>query len=385
MSLTLTRYIMPSDIPENTAAYLITKPKKPLVVREAPYTRPGSGEIIVKNHAIAINPVDWFKQYVGDFLLTWMKCPFVLGSDVAGEVVEVGQGVTRFRTGDRVLAQAVGTAEGRARSSEGAFQQYTVIRDNLAAPIPTSLSYEEACVLPLTLSTAAVGLFQKDFLALKYPTMDPKPSGETLLVWAGSTSVGSNVIQLAKAAGYEVITTASSKNFEYVKRLGASQVFDYRSPTVVQDLVLALKAKKLAGAYAISNNGAESCMSVLEQSQGRKFIANASVPWPDDFPEGRGQTLRVILLILSVGWWLLSIGLKSKIKGIQVKFLVGDTLQDNEVSKVVYEDFLPRALAEGKYFAAPEPLVVGHGLEHVQTGLDVQKKGVSAKKVVVTL
>ena len=376
---------MSTKTPTNTAAYLVGKQVKPLAVKTAPYTPPGAHEIVVKNHAVAINPVDWFKQYVGNLLLSWIKYPFILGGDLAGEIVEVGKGVTRFRVGERVLGHAVGMDGARNRSSEGAFQQYTVIRDNLAAPIPESLSYENACVLPLTLSTAATGLFQRDYLALQYPTVPPKPTGEALLVWGGSTSVGSNAIQLAKAAGYEVFTTASSKNFEYVKRLGASQAFDYRSPTVIQDIILALKHKPLAGSFAIGNNGAESCIAVLEKSKGRKFVALASFPMPKNFPEGSGQNLAIFSMMFSVVWWQLSMWLKSKFKGIPTKFIIGDTLQNNEISNVVYEDFLPQALAEGQYVMAPEPFVVGHGLEYTQEAFDVQKKGVSAKKVVVTL
>jgi hypothetical protein len=58
---------------------------------------------------------------------------------------------------------------------------------------------------------------------------------------------------------------------------------------------------------------------------------------------------------------------------------------DREVSKAIYEDFMPQALAEGRYIAAPEPVVVGKGLDHIQAALDAQRQGVSAKKVVVTL
>jgi NADPH:quinone reductase-like Zn-dependent oxidoreductase len=72
------------------------------------------------------------------------------------------------------------------------------------------------------MSTAACGLFQEDHLALQRSSALPKPTSKTLLVWGGSTSVGSNAIQLAVAAGYEVFTTASPKNFDYVKKLGAA-------------------------------------------------------------------------------------------------------------------------------------------------------------------
>ena len=63
------------------------------------------------------------------------------------------------------------------------------------------------------------------------------------IIWAGSSSIGSNAIQLATATGYEVFTTASPRSFEYVKSLGASQAFDYRSPTVIQDIAFALRHK----------------------------------------------------------------------------------------------------------------------------------------------
>ncbi len=70
---------------------------------------------------------------------------------------------------------------------------------------------------------------------------------------------------------------------------------------------------------------------------------------------------------------------------IRTKFIFGSSLMDNEVSKVIYEDFLPQALADGRYVAAPEPVVVGKGLNYIQAGLDAQKQGVSAKKVVISL
>lgn len=81
---------MPSSVPTNTAAYLVGKQIKPLV-KEAPYTAPAP---VVRGHAVAINPVDVFKQYVEDFLLGWIKYPFVLCGDLAGEIVDVGKGVT---------------------------------------------------------------------------------------------------------------------------------------------------------------------------------------------------------------------------------------------------------------------------------------------------
>lgn len=70
------------------------------------------------------------------------------------------------------------------------------------------------------------------------------------MIWGGSTSVGCNALQLAKAAGYEVITTASPANFEYLKKLGASEVFDYNSSSVKEDLISAFNGKEVVGAVA---------------------------------------------------------------------------------------------------------------------------------------
>jgi NADPH:quinone reductase-like Zn-dependent oxidoreductase len=131
----------------------------------------------------------------------------------------------------------------------GGFQLYTIAKEITVAGIPDSIPYEQAVVLPLSISTAAAGLYQKGFLELPYPTIDPKPIGKTILVWGGSSSVGSTTIQLAVASGLDVVSTASQRNFEYVKELGAKHVFDHSSATVVEDIITALKGTKFVGAF----------------------------------------------------------------------------------------------------------------------------------------
>jgi NADPH:quinone reductase-like Zn-dependent oxidoreductase len=228
----------------------------------------------------------------------------------------------------------------------------------MASPIPDDLSFEKAVVVPLGLSTAACGLFQEaPFLGLQLPTEPArKPTGETVLIWGGASSVGSNGIQLAKAAGYDVIATASAKNFEYVKQLGASQVFDYKSESIVDDLVKAFEGKTFAGVLdCIGFEAAKLSVEVVKRVAGKGAVASTK-GGVDDLPEG--VTL-------------------SKIFGI--------TLRDNGVGKAVYGDYLPQALASGTFVPSPEPLVQGKGLEHVQAGVDRLMAGVSASKVVVTL
>jgi NADPH:quinone reductase-like Zn-dependent oxidoreductase len=372
-------------MPVNTAAWLRKKNGR-LEVGPAPYTPPGEHEIVVRSHAVAINPVDWMMEIIGGLICPWLTYPSVLGSDVAGEVAQVGRSVTRFQVGDRVLGHAVGTEKNRNSAAEGAFQTYTVLLDRMAAPIPADISYERAAVLPLGLSTAACGLFQQDFLALRLPACPAEPTGETVLVWGGSTSVGSNAIQLAVAAGYEVITTASPRNFEYVKGLGASQVFDYRSGTVVADVIAALQGRYLAGAIAIGTGSAPCCLNIVHAAEGKKVMATASTSVSFERIAGkRARLARLVPLLARLVWAQTALLLKARRWGVRTKPIWGSALKDNEVGPAIYDDFLPKALADGSYIPAPDPLVVGAGLGHIQTGFDVQRRGVSARKVIVTI
>ena len=372
-------------ITTNTAAWIDGKHAQ-LEVRAAPYTSPGDDQIVIRNHAVAINPLDWIIQVDGNFSYRWLKYPTVLGSDVAGDVVEIGKDVTRFRVGDRVLGHAVGTDKDTNKAAEGAFQQYTVVLERLASPIPDTLTYEDAAVLPLAVSTASSGLFQKDYLGLQHPSANAKPTGETVLVWGGSTSVGSNAVQLAAAAGYEVIATASPRNFDYVKSLGASEVFDYNSPTVVPDIISAFKTRRLAGAISFGVTGAAACVRIVGSCTGNKFVAIATPPVSFDVlaPANRrrftGPRLMRRLIAANV-----ALQFSSRSRGVAIKYIFGTTLKTNEVSTAIYRDFLPSALAERRYIAAPTPTVIGHGVEEIQRAMDTQLNGVSAAKVVVTL
>lgn len=231
-------------MPSNQAAWLTAK-GAPLTVEPAPLLDPKPNQILIKNRAVAINPVDWAMQDMGQDFFPFLKFPCILGHDVAGEVVAVGSAITRVKVGDRILGFA--SAQG-SQGEPAAFQEYTLVAHNLFTPIPDSISFEEASVIPLGLSTSASALFQKDYLALPYPTVDPKPLSKTLLVWSGASSVGCNAIQLGVAAGCDVITTCSPKNYELVKKLGASQAFDYSSDTVIGDILAYLEDKTIAGA-----------------------------------------------------------------------------------------------------------------------------------------
>lgn len=173
-------------------------------------------------------------------------------------------------------ASVLGTHE----SKHGTFQLYTVLRSDMVAPIPDNMSFDAAAVLPVSVSTAAAALFTKDYLNVPLPSLSPSPTGTTLLLWGGSSSVGCSTLQLARAAGVEVITTASPHNFDLCKSLGASQVFDHHSSLVVDDIVGAVKGKTFIGAFdAIGiTDTMKTCVEVIAKNGVMKILVTTVPP-----------------------------------------------------------------------------------------------------------
>ncbi|PQE10565.1 zinc-binding dehydrogenase protein [Rutstroemia sp. NJR-2017a BVV2] len=305
-----------SKTPSNQAVWLQSCGK--LEVKAAPYTHPEKNEIVIKNRALAINPADWIKQDMGSFMFPWMKYPCVMGYDVAGEVVEIGAGVTRFKVGDRVVGMANGTSKLLNTPTKSGFQLYPVLLEHMT---------------------------------------------------------------LAVAAGYEVITTCSPRNFELVKRLGASQAFDYNSKTVVLDIIRALQDVTMAGAISIGEGAIDACMDILDKCPGNKVLAMMTYPLPTPPP----KHFVIPKTIATFVPWMAANYIKCKIRGIKNAFVEGSSLIPNGIGEAVYANFLSEALEKGTFVAAPEPKVVGTGLEFVEAAMKIQREGVSACKVVVAL
>lgn len=366
----------------NVAAWL-KKGSSNLEVGSAPYTSPTKGQIVVKTNAIALNPIDYAIPIIAGIAFPWIKYPFVMGTDISGSVVEVGEDVTRFHVGDRVVAMAQSYDKGSIGAPEGAFQNYVVIQETFCSAIPDDMSFADASVIPLASQTAFTGLFGKQYCALQYPTVPRKANGESFLVWGGSTSVGCNAIQLAVAAGYEVIATASPKNFDMVKSLGASHVFDYRSTTVRNDIIAVLQDTKCAGAIAIGQGSEAPCIDIIAavpSSTGRKFVAQASTPGG---PPTKGG-LAMVGFVFNLQLTNASLAVRSKVRGVSSKFIVSDA-SDVPFWDVLHKEFLPAALAQGSFKPAPAAEIHGTGLEAISDGLEKLKLGVSAKKLVIAL
>ncbi|EGD74042.1 zinc-binding oxidoreductase CipB, variant [Salpingoeca rosetta] len=155
--------------------------------------------------------------------------PIVLGCDVAGEVIGVGQDVKRFKVGDKIAAfTPLGTRDC------GGFAQYCKCPEELVLHVPEGMPFDKACTLPVGMLTAGLGLFHS--MKLPLPSKASGLEDKWLLVWGASSVVGLFCVQLAKACGLKVVATASKRNFELVKTYGADAVFDYHSASVIDDI-----------------------------------------------------------------------------------------------------------------------------------------------------
>ena len=346
---------------ENEALWLLS-PKGQFEVRPAPYPSAGVGEVVLRVRAIAVNPVDAIRGPLRRVVTPWVRYPTVLGSDVAGDVVSVGEGVTHLKVGDRVLGYAAGQERARNTPREGAFQRFVVVLERVCAPIPDTVNFEDAAVLPLGLATAAAGLFELDQLALPLPTAQTQPNSEVVLVWGASTSVGSNAVQLARASGFAVLATAGRKNHEFVHSLGAEMAFDYRDAEVDRRITHALRDRRLAGTIAIGKGSLTHALRVAHHSVGTRKIASA---YPDPLTKTRA--------------------LVARFRGIQVSTIWGGTPVQSEVGAAIFQRFLPAALEDGRFRPAPTPILAGTGLPDLPAALDALRAGVSAAKIVVTL
>jgi NADPH:quinone reductase len=207
-----------TSLPSRMTAIAIRAPGDPevLVPEERPVPTPGAGEVLIKLTAAGVNRPD-VMQRLGSYPPP-PGASDIPGLEIAGEVVAAGPGATRFRLGDKVTALVAG----------GGYAEYCLVHETNALPAPATLSLIEAAAIPETFFTVWHNVFERG--ALK--------SGETLLVHGGTSGIGTTAIQLAKAFGARVITTAgTAEKCEACRKLGADVAVNYRS----EDFVAATK------------------------------------------------------------------------------------------------------------------------------------------------
>lgn len=180
---------------------------KVLRYEDIPESQPGPGEVRIRVFAAGVNPIDW-KIRRGYMEL---PLPMTVGSDVAGVVDVVGQGVNSFQPEDEVF--------GKASAGQGGYAEYTVVNSTQIAQKPKSIGFIESAAIPTAGLAAWQSLF--DIAGLEH--------GQTVLIHGAAGGVGSFAVQFAKWKGAYVIGTASSKNAEFLKGIGCDEVIDYRN------------------------------------------------------------------------------------------------------------------------------------------------------------
>jgi alcohol dehydrogenase len=185
--------------------------KSALQLTDQPVPELSDDEVLVQVHAAGVNLID-AKVRNGEFkLILPYRTPFVLGHDVAGEVVKVGRKVRLFKPGDQVYSRPDDLRI-------GTFAEFVPVKETSLALKPANLTMEEAASIPLVALTAWQALVEKAKLT----------KGQKVFIQAGSGGVGTLAIQLAKHLGATVATTTSTGNVAWVKSLGADVVIDYK-------------------------------------------------------------------------------------------------------------------------------------------------------------
>nr|GAT43831.1 GroES-like protein [Mycena chlorophos] len=196
---------------------VISTPKAPLSVESVPIPAPGKGEVLVKIMSVGLNPMDPMRHAM-DFSMP--PYPAVLGSDIAGIIEQVGEGVEEFKTGDEVFFQALG----------GGYQQYTIASETILIRKPKNVSFDSVATMPITFTTSCMGLYAPAPIGLAVnPTFswDKPRAGKSALVIGAGTSTGQFAIQLLKFAGFSTIVAyAAEKHTEYLASIGATLVVD---------------------------------------------------------------------------------------------------------------------------------------------------------------
>lgn len=327
---------------------------------------PGPDEVLIEAKAFAINPIDNIQQTFGYHVTTY---PSVLGSDVAGVVVAVGSDVNNFKIGDRVTAFAPCLFK-YGSPDYGAFQEKVLVPQQFVVSIPSSMSFDNAAMLPLAVSTAWLA-----FLCLGIPrdTQFKPVEKNGILIWSAASSVGSAVLQIAVSMGFNVYATASPKHHAYLQTLakgpGKVTLFDYHDTAIAAKILVASHDDHVFIVHAIVAAGEVGpCIQVLDKVKGGDDVLAkvVSIPWA-----------------MNLLWWKFF----PKWGHTRVKFVeaMGDEAAIKETYEFIFHKWLTPKLVDGGYVPSPTPFLIEGGIESIQAGVDKWKEGVSGTKIVVKM
>jgi NADPH:quinone reductase-like Zn-dependent oxidoreductase len=261
---------------------------------EVPAPAPEPRDILVAVRAAGLNPVDFkFRQGKLRAILR-PKLPFVLGNELAGEVIAVGGDVKRFRVGDRVFARV-------AKDRAGAFAEQACVDEVHAAHMPRDLDFADAAAVPLAGLTALQAL--RDELGVK--------PGQKVFISGGAGGVGTFAIQIAKWLGAHVTTTASPRGEALVRALGCDEVIDYTSQDINKT------ADRFdTGFDLVGGNTLAQMFDVMKP--GTKVVSVAALPEPQTAIKDRAGGW-----VLAAIFWIISYGIRSQARraGIHYRYL----------------------------------------------------------------
>lgn len=189
--------------------------QSPLAISETDRPVPGKGQVLVKVHAAGVNPLDT-KIAAGAGAHARQALPAVLGLDLAGTVVELGEAVEGFTVGQEVFGMPGGIG-----GAQGTMAEYIAVDARLIAAKPHTLNMREAAALPLVFITAWEGLVDRANVR----------AGQRVLIHGGAGGVGQVAVQLAKARGADVYATGSAGSLDFIRSLGATAI-DYQAQSV---------------------------------------------------------------------------------------------------------------------------------------------------------
>ncbi|PCD46674.1 hypothetical protein AU210_002072 [Fusarium oxysporum f. sp. radicis-cucumerinum] len=338
--------------------YLISgKPEFKGILRDAEIPKPGPNDVLIKVIAAGLNPKDWkfTKARAESEALN-------AGDDVAGIVEEVGSNVFEYKPGDRVAAFH------RMGHPGGTYAEYSVAPASTTFHLPPNVSFEDGAGTPLSFITAALALFQ--YLQVPLPTT-PGQKNIGILIYGGSSAVGSYALQLAKLSNLHPIVTVAGSGIGHVKSLNAAtHIIDYREGSVKEQILDAANGAKITLAFdAISGNDSYKTITEVLQAAGGGHINMVDLPtdptwrFPDD--------VRVTRTFVSSAYGIKHSGITEE----QAK-------TDEEFSYVFYR-YLSFILAKGTF--KPHPVqVLPNGLNSIVDGVKALYEGrVSAKKLIV--
>ena len=200
---------------QSMLAAIAESAQAPLAVRQIDRPVPAKGQVLVRVHAAGVNPLDT-KIAAGAGAHARQALPAVLGLDLAGTVIELGEAVDGFTLGQEVFGMPGGIG-----GAQGTMAEYIAVDARLIASKPTTLDMREAAALPLVFITAWEGLVDRANVR----------AGQRVLIHGGAGGVGQVAVQLAKARGADVSATGSAASLDFIRSLGATAI-DYQAQSV---------------------------------------------------------------------------------------------------------------------------------------------------------